>query len=582
MSKRLRVLIVDGSDDDTQLLLRELAHGGYELEFERVDDAETMASSLSRRTWDIVLSEYAMPEFSGLAALSILKHSGLDLPFILLTGTGGESAAVEAMKAGAHDFVTKGNFERLVIAMERELRDVEVRRSRKRAEEWLKYTAQYDPLTDLPNRNLLYERLEQALISARSKNTPFALMVMDLDRFKEINDTVGHQAGDSLLQQVGLRLQAAARKVDTVARLGGDEFGVLLPGMDRAAAELAAVRFLKAFEAPFRIGEIALNVQPSIGTSFFPQHGADRHALMRCADIAMYLAKESATGYSVYTPERDSYSTERLALMADLHRAIDDHQLFLVYQPKVNIQTGAIIGVEALARWQHPKSGLIPPDQFIALAERSGFIKPLTMWGLEAALTQSRRWGMEGIEVPISVNLSARTLHDSRFPNRVEDLLETHGVAAEQLELEITESVIMVDPARALDILTRLNCMGISLSIDDFGTGYSSLSYLKKLPVKAVKIDKSFVMHMTQDQNDAQIVRSTIDLAHNLGLKVIAEGVENQEVWNRLLALGCDEAQGYHMSRPLPAPGLTQWLNELPRRLGQMNQTLNLDRTLEM
>ena len=582
MSKRLRVLIVDGSDDDTQLLLRELAHGGYELEFERVDDAETMASSLSRRTWDIVLSEYAMPEFSGLAALSILKHSGLDLPFILLTGTGGESAAVEAMKAGAHDFVTKGNFERLVIAMERELRDVEVRRSRKRAEEWLKYTAQYDPLTDLPNRNLLYERLEQALISARSKNTPFALMVMDLDRFKEINDTVGHQAGDSLLQQVGLRLQAAARKVDTVARLGGDEFGVLLPGMDRAAAELAAVRFLKAFEAPFRIGKIALNVQPSIGTSFFPQHGADRHALMRCADIAMYLAKESATGYSVYTPERDSYSTERLALMADLHRAIDDHQLFLVYQPKVNIQTGAIIGVEALARWQHPKSGLIPPDQFIALAERSGFIKPLTMWGLEAALTQSRRWGMEGIEVPISVNLSARTLHDSRFPNRVEDLLETHGVAAEQLELEITESVIMVDPARALDILTRLNRMGISLSIDDFGTGYSSLSYLKKLPVKAVKIDKSFVMHMTQDQNDAQIVRSTIDLAHNLGLKVIAEGVENQEVWNRLLALGCDEAQGYHMSRPLPAPGLTQWLNELPRRLGQMNQTLNLDRTLEM
>ena len=582
MSKRLRVLIVDGSDDDTLLLLRELAHGDYEVEFERVDDAETMASSLSRRTWDIVVSEYTMPGFSGLAALSILKHSGLDLPFILVTGTGGETVAVEAMKAGAHDFVTKGNFERLVITIERELRDVEVRRSRKRAEEWLKYTAQYDPLTDLPNRNLLYERLEQALISARSKNTPFTLMVMDLDRFKEINDTVGHQAGDSLLQQVGLRLQAAARKVDTVARLGGDEFGVLLPGMDRAAAELAAVRFLKAFETPFRIGEIALNVQPSIGIAFFPQHGADRHALMRCADIAMYLAKESATGYSVYAPERDSYSTERLALMADLHRAIDDHQLFLVYQPKVNIQTGAIIGVEALARWQHPKSGLIPPDQFIALAERSGFIKPLTMWGLEAALTQSRRWRMEGIDVPISVNLSARTLHDSRFPNRVEDLLESHAVAAEQLELEITESVIMVDPARALDILTRLNRMGISLSIDDFGTGYSSLSYLKKLPVKAVKIDKSFVMHMTQDQNDAQIVRSTIDLAHNLGLKVIAEGVENQEVWNRLLALGCDEAQGYHMSRPLPAPDLTQWLNELSRRLGQMNQTVDLDRALAM
>ena len=577
MHKHLRALIVDSSEDAALLLVRGLALGGYEVDFERVETANAMATALSGRTWDIVLAEYAMPHFSGLEALSVLKHSGLDLPFILVSDEACDAAAVDAIKAGAHDYVVKSGLERLNLAVARELQDAEIRRSRKRAEEWLKYTAQYDPLTDLPNRNLLYERIDQTFLSARAKNTPFALMVMDLDRFKEINDTIGHQAGDALLQQVGLRLQAAVRRGDTVARLGGDEFAVLLPGIDQNAAELAAGRFLKAFEAPFMIGEIALNVQSSIGITFFPKHGSDRHALMRCADIAMYQAKETASGYAIYSPERNSYSPDRLALMADLHRAVDEDQLFLVYQPKVNLETGAITGVEALARWQHPKTGLIAPDEFIALAERSGFIKTLTMWGLEAAAIQSRAWSAEGTPVRISVNLSTRTLHDGSFPDRVKALLALHGIAPERLELEITESVIMVDPARALEILTRLNRMGITLSIDDFGTGYSSLAYLKKLPVNTVKIDKSFVMHMTQDQNDAQIVRSTIDLAHNLGLKVIAEGVENREVWDRLRALGCDEAQGYYISRPLPASELTQWLTESPWGLADMNPTLDLD-----
>jgi len=582
VNKRLRVLIVDDSEDDAAVLLGGISDAGFEPEFERVETAKEMASALSDRNWDIVVSEYSMASFGGLAALCVLKQSGLDIPFIFVSRAIGEAGAVEAIKAGANDYVTKSNLERLAMAIGRELRDIEVRRSRKRAEEWLKYTARYDPLTDLPNRNLLYERLEQTLVFELSESKPFALLLMDLDRFKEINDTIGHQAGDALLQQVGLRLQGAARKGDTVARLGGDEFGVLLPRTDREGAELAAARFLKAFEAPFLIGEIGLNVQSSIGIALFPQNGADRHSLMRCADIAMYQAKESANGYSVYSPERDSYSTERLALMADLHRAIDRDELFLVYQPKINLETGAITGVEALARWQHSKSGLIPPDQFIELAERSGFIKQLTLWVLEAALNQSRWWRAEGIDVPISVNLSPRTLHDGNFPERVGALLRTHGTAAEQLEFEITESSIMVDPVRALDILTRLHRMGISLSIDDFGTGYSSLSYLKKLPVKAVKIDKSFVIHMTQDESDAQIVRSTIDLAHNLGLKVIAEGVETEEVWERLLALGCNEAQGYYMSRPLPAPELTQWLNQSPWGLGQMDRTMDLEGVVVM
>ena len=569
MSKRLRVLIVDDSENDALLLLRGLRRGGFDVDFARVETAEGMAAALAGQPWDIVISDYSMPHFSGLAALALLKQSGLDLPFVLVSGTVGEDVAVEAMKAGAHDYVMKGNLQRLSTAIERELREVEVRRERKSAEERLRYLAQYDPLTSLPNRNLLYESLEQAVASHREENRPLALMLMDLDHFKEINDTMGHQLGDLLLLQVGSRLRSALGESATVARLGGDEFGVLLPGVNEKGATLAAHKLLKILEPPFLIGELTMNARASIGIAFFPKHGEDRDALMRRADIAMYLAKESASGYAIYSPERDSYSPERLALMAELHSAIDNNQLFLAYQPKINLGTGTITGVEALARWQHPKLGLIPPDQFIPMAERTGFIKPLTLWGLEVAMRQSRSWLEQGLAVPVSVNLSPRILHDGSFPDRIEELLEKHGIAPEQLELEITESVIMAEPAHALDILTRISRMGVALSIDDFGTGYSSLGYLKRLPVDAVKIDKSFVIHMTNDEDDAQIVRSILDLAHNLDLKVIAEGVENREIWDRLRALGCEEAQGYYMSRPLAAPEMTQWLCESPWGLGK-------------
>jgi diguanylate cyclase (GGDEF)-like protein len=395
------------------------------------------------------------------------------------------------------------------------------------------------------------------------------LMLIDLDRFKEINDTMGHQTGDFLLQQVGSRLRGALRDSDTVARLGGDEFGVLLPRIDDEGATLAARKLLTTLEPPFILGELAMDVRASIGVVFFPKHGNNTDTLMRRADIAMYLAKETGAGYATYSPGRDSYSPERLTLMAELHRAIDNNQLFLVYQPKINLQTGRITAVEALARWQHPKHGLIPPDQFIPMAERTGFIKSLTMWGLSAGLSQAHDWSQQEFKIPVSVNLSARILDDGNFPDVLEELLRTHEVGPDQLELEITESVIMEDPAHALEILTRISRMGVALSIDDFGTGYSSLEYLKKLPVNAVKIDKSFVIHLTKDDNDAQIVRSIIDLAHNLRLKVVAEGVESREIWDRLVALKCDEAQGYYMSRPLPTPEMTKWFWESPWGFGK-------------
>ena len=377
MSKLLRVLIVEDSENDALLLLRGLSRGGFEPEFKRVETPEAMAAALSAQPWDIIVSDYSMPHFSGLAALWVLKQSGLDLPFILVSGTIGEDVAVEAMKAGAHDYVMKGNLQRLTTAIERELREAEVRKERKQAEGWLKYLAQYDPLTDLPNRNLLYERLEQALVSSRHESKPLALILMDLDHFKEINDTIGHHAGDLLLQQVGLRLQGALRKTDTVARLGGDEFGVLLPGVDEEGATLAARQLLKALEPPFVIGELTMHARASIGIAFFPTHGEDRDTLMRRADIAMYLAKQSANGYAVYSPEHDSYSPERLALIAELHRTIDNNQLFLAYQPKINLGTGTITGLEALARWQQRRrarpSQLRAPEDW---ADPSGSIYP--------------------------------------------------------------------------------------------------------------------------------------------------------------------------------------------------------------
>jgi EAL domain-containing protein (putative c-di-GMP-specific phosphodiesterase class I) len=290
---------------------------------------------------------------------------------------------------------------------------------------------------------------------------------------------------------------------------------------------------------------------------------------MRRADIAMYLAKQSASGYAIYSPKQDSYNPERLILMADLHRAIDNNELFLVYQPKIDLSVGQVVGVEALARWQHPKLGLIPPDQFIPMAERTGFVKSLTMWGLDAALCQSRSWHDQGLEIPVAVNVSARALQDMNLADRINELLTSHGVTPARLELEITESVIMANPAHALEILSRISRMGVALHIDDFGTGYSSLGYLKKLPVDAIKIDKSFVVHMTTEKNDAVIVRSTIDLAHHLGFKVVAEGVEDLDIWNSLVELGCDVAQGYYMSRPLPAAEMTKWLRKSEWGLGK-------------
>jgi diguanylate cyclase (GGDEF)-like protein len=425
------------------------------------------------------------------------------------------------------------------------------------------HQALHDALTDLPNRTLFHDRVHQALASARREHLAAAVMIMDLDRFKEVNDTLGHASGDELLKQVGLRLRDSLRESDTVARLGGDEFGVLLPKVVDAEAAVAVARKLRTtLEEPFTLHGLALRMEASIGIALFPDHGSDVQSLLQRADVAMYVAKEHPSGCEVYARERDEYSPDRLTLLTELRRAIDRGQLFLHYQPKADLRTGDIQGVEALVRWQHPERGMVPPDEFIPPAQKTGVITPLTMFVLDEALRQCRTWALQGMELCVAVNLSTRNLLDVHLPDTVGELLARREVPARLLELEITESTILADPVRAMQILSRLDKMGIRLAIDDFGTGYSSLAYLKRLPVDELKIDKSFILGMEESENDAVIVRSTIDLGRNLGLRVVAEGVETAKAWNRLVSLGCDIAQGYYLSRPVPADQLTEWLRE--------------------
>jgi diguanylate cyclase len=420
-----------------------------------------------------------------------------------------------------------------------------------------------DPLTGLPNRELLADRVGQAIRTGGRELHPAALLLLDLDRFKEVNDTLGHHYGDQLLVQVGQRLRTALREVDTVARLGGDEFAVLLPRIATAeGAVTVADKLQAALREPFLLEGLSLDVEASIGVALYPEHGDGPEELLQHADIAMYVAKETHAGFVLFDPRQDQHSPRRLALLGELRRAIDQRQLLLHYQPKVDAHTGQVLGVEALVRWQHPTHGLIPPGEFIPLAERTGLITPLTHYVLDAALRQCNAWRQAGHELAVAVNVSARRLLDLEFPDEVAGLLARWEVPARLLVVEITESTIMADPTHAIEILGRLNARGVEVAIDDFGTGYSSMAYLKSLPVHELKVDRSFVSKMTSNPSDAVIVRSTVDLGRNLGLRVVAEGVEDSLTLRELDALGCDVVQGYYISRPVPADDLISWLEQ--------------------
>ncbi|HYM61791.1 MAG TPA: EAL domain-containing protein [Thermoanaerobaculia bacterium] len=425
----------------------------------------------------------------------------------------------------------------------------------------LQRQALHDVLTDLPNRVLLLDRLGQAILSATRQGESLALVIMDLDRFKEVNDTFGHHMGDQLLMQVGPRLRNQIRASDTVARLGGDEFAILLPTIPNIEAAVATGRkLLRALEVPFIVEDHAFEIGASIGIAIAPDHGNDPTTLLRRADVAMYVAKQSNSGCAVYSPEQDRNSPTRLALVSDLRQAMDLRQLVLHYQPKIDVKSGVCKRFEALVRWNHPRHGLMLPDQFVPLAERTGLIGPLTAWVLNEALAECKRWHDRGLAADVAVNLSGRSLHDPALVTLIEEAIARWRVEPKSLKLELTESSIMADPGHVMRVLERLGAMNVRLSIDDFGTGYSSLSHLRLLPVDEIKIDKSFVIDMLKSPSDEAIVRSTIQLCHNLGRKVVAEGVENEATLIRLRELGCDLAQGFHIARPMPGSEVAEWM----------------------
>src|SRR3954451_1192000 len=427
-------------------------------------------------------------------------------------------------------------------------------------EDQIIYQATHDGLTGLPNRTLFFDRVSQAIAFSKRSGESVGMIMMDVDRFKEINDTLGHNFGDQLLIEIGRRLERTLRESDTVARLGGDEFAVKFTAPTQKHATEVAARVRTAFDAPFVLGDVTIEVAASLGIALFPVHADDADALMKRADIAMYDAKKNHTGFAIYEAGRDEHSLRRLTLMMELRQAIARDELELYFQPKIDVVTERVVHAEALVRWKHAVHGVMRPDEFIPLAEQAGNIGLITKWAIRKAIRQCAAWQREGLDLAVAVNLSALDLLDAELPTLISGLLSEAGLPPSRLVLEITESAVMKDAAYALKVLRDLKRRGVALAIDDFGTGYSSLAHLKRLPVDELKIDKSFVQNLTESAtDDLVIVRSTIELGHNMGLIVIAEGVETPESWAILKRLGCDMAQGYYMSPPLPVDEFSEW-----------------------
>ena len=498
----------------------------------------------------------------------------ISLVGVILFGLGSTWAArrvttpLRSLVEGA-DRLGRGNYEQRMLYTERrdEIGDLanafdRMRKSISISRNEIQQLAYWDRLTRLPNR-VRFRTEIQDIIAQRSpsdSNTQsLAVITLNLDRFKHVNDILGYAVGDRLLVAVAERLLVRMGEQVLVARLGGDEFAVLLPEANAASAMVVAQAIGTSFEAPLIYDEHTVDLSVSLGVACWPQHATDVDTLLGRAEVAMYAAKRKTTVTQLYDPALDSSSKQTLSLLSELRHAVEHNELRLFLQPKISLATGQVVAAEALVRWQHPQRGLVPPDSFIPFCEQTGFVRQLTLWMFDEAARQWTQLQLAGLPLRIAVNLSTRDLLDLEFPARLEKLLSKHGVAPEGFCLEITESAIMDDPQRAESTLKRLSDRGFKLSIDDFGTGYSSLAYLKRLPVDELKIDKSFVMAMEREVDDAKIVRSTIDLAHNMGLTVVAEGVENAAIWDLLREQGCDEAQGYHMSRPLPVADFKLW-----------------------
>lgn len=561
MSKLLRVLLVEDSEDDAELLLWELERNDCKTIHLRVDTAQAMQIALDTQQWDAIIADYSMPQFSAIAALQLLQENQLDLPFIIVSGSIGEETAVAAMKAGAHDYLIKGNLARLVPAVEREIREAQLRSERHQALEKLRYLAFYDELTGLPNRTLFLEYLQQRMEGA--SQSPFAILFLDVDRYQIVKYSLGHVLADRLLVAMGQWLTNFRRSTDIVARVGADEFAILLTHLETVEdAQNIATEIHQAFKLPFNLDGAIVFSTTSIGLVMSQIGYQQPEEFLRAADTAMHHAKLEGLGQTaVFDTSMQEKAVQHLQLETDLQRAIKQQQLHLHYQPIVSLETGRVTGFEALVRWTHPTRGFVSPVEFIPIAEKTGLIIPLGEWVLLEACRQLTVWKQEFPELwplNVSVNLSGIQLTIPDLPQRISEILRSHGLTGENIKLELTESILMENATKATALLTELKQQHIQLCIDDFGTGYSSLSYLHRLPIDTLKIDRSFINHMESDPKNADIVKSIINLAHSLGLNVVAEGVETTEQLSILKSLNCEASQGYLFSRPLSAAAISE------------------------
>jgi diguanylate cyclase (GGDEF)-like protein len=563
MTGPVRILVVDDNDDDRTMLRRLLRKSELDAEVIDAGDADAAVALCRRNDFDCVLLDYKLAHVDGLELIKDLMSNATAV--IMLTGCGNEVVAVEAMKRGARDYLLKdeltpADLRRAVAhAVDMLHLEMEVREKSRRLEEM----SLYDALTGLPNRNLFFDRLEQVLRLATRERKRFAVFMMDLNLFKEVNDTHGHDVGDDLLRVVAERLQETLRESDTAARLGGDEFAALVPSIDSlGGASILAQRIRQSIAQPMLLGGRMLEIGISIGVGFFPDHGQDAKALLHAADMAMYEAKRGQRHYVVSDGGTCNASRVEHFLLQRLEEGIERDEFVLHYQPEVDLESGEISGAEALVRWNHPDRGLLPPSEFIPGAERSTLLQPLTMLILERAVAQAVAWQSDYGALPIAVNLSPRLLSDKGLPKQILDVLGRYGLPPHMLTLEITETGVMADAERASDILRALDDSGVRIAIDDFGAGFTSLRYLRELPVAVLKIDQMFIRGLQAGTRDASIIRSISDLAHALGIAVVSEGIETDEAQQTLSDLGCDFGQGFAIGRPMPPDGFAAYCAE--------------------
>ncbi|MBI2799335.1 MAG: EAL domain-containing protein [Gammaproteobacteria bacterium] len=576
LQKQLRLLLVEDNPGD-ELLFRALI-GEATQKTVCVEGAQSMAAAtrkLAGAPYDAIITDLDLPDSEGLETLSALLAVTKTTPIVVLTHCEDEDFALELLKHGAEDYLVKGRSEGPLI-----LKTIRYAIERKEAEQHFLQLSYYDKLTGLANRELFRDRLRQAMVRATRSAQLVAVLFLDLDRFKAVNDTLGHLAGDELLVEVAVRLQGCVRKADTIARLGGDEFTIVLEDIDHPSfAEAICRKIIEALQAPITVQRHELYVTTSIGVTFFPTDDVDLNGLLRNADAAMYRAKDQGRNkYHLFTADLGAEAVRRMTIEAALRHAIDRNELFLCYQPKIELKTGAVIGAEALLRWRHPELGLIAPAQFIPVAEETGLIVPVGAWVLRQACADARRWHNLGISVGrVAVNLSARQFRGGDLCEFVRTTTAAAGLEPAFLELEITESLLMEDTTASCAALSELKNQGFGIYLDDFGTGYSSLAYLKKFQLDGLKIDRSFIRDLPTDSDDEAITRAILALSQALHLKVVAEGVETVEQHRFLQKVGCGAVQGYFYSRPLVYDEFMAWL--IARESGQKSDSPGFEET---